>query len=102
MGGGVGWGCRYKSLDSSAPTILPPRVRIPTAPAIIVKFVLHLFLHCEKNKNKQKEPGLGCYLKILAKVVLLGGPTEQTKYLGRKRLISRDGSIAEWLMQQPL
>ena len=42
--------CRHSSMDSSAPTILPPRVQVPSTPSFRVKFVL--YLPCEKNKNR--------------------------------------------------
>ena len=44
-------GCRHSSVDSSAPTILPPRVRVPST--LQSNFVLYLCW--EKDKNKQKE-----------------------------------------------
>ena len=51
-------GCRHSSVGSSVPSILPPRVQLPSTPSLllssIVKFVLYLSLHCEKNENKQK------------------------------------------------
>ena len=54
-------GCHHSSVDSSAPTILPPWVRVPSTPymflSFIVKFVL--YLSYEKNENKQKEAGFG-------------------------------------------
>ena len=50
-------GCRHSSVDESVPTILPPRVRVPSTPSMLlsfgVKFVL--YLSCEKNENKQKD-----------------------------------------------
>ena len=61
-------GCRYSSVDLSAPFILLPRVWAPSTPSMLlsikVKFVLHLSLHhCEKNKHKQKEAGFAHFLK---------------------------------------
>ena len=53
-------GCRHSSVDSSAPTILPPWVRVPSTPSFIV-FVLYFL--CEKNEKEQKEAGLGPFLK---------------------------------------
>ena len=56
---------RHSSVDSSAPTILPPQVRVPSTRSMIlsltVKFVL--YLSREKNENKQKEAGLGPFFK---------------------------------------
>ena len=60
------WG-RHNSVDSSAPSILRSRVRIPSTPSIhfpfIVNFVLLLSLCCDKDKNKQKEAEFGQYEK---------------------------------------
>ena len=48
-------GCRHSSVDSSAPSIMPPRVRLPSTPSMllsfIVKFVLYLSLCCEKERK---------------------------------------------------
>ena len=62
-------GCRHSSVDSSAPSILLPRVRVPSTPSTlfsiyIVQIVnLSFELECEKNKNIQKEAGIGPFLK---------------------------------------
>ena len=37
-----GWGGRHSSVVSSAPTILRPRVRIPSTPSTLFQFVLKL------------------------------------------------------------
>ena len=56
-------------MDSSAPSILPPWVRVPSTPSTlfsiyIVQIVYLSFeLECEKNENKQKEAGIGPFLK---------------------------------------
>ena len=52
-------------MDSSAPSILPPWVRVPSAFSIyIVQIVYFSFeLECESNENKQKEAGIGPFLK---------------------------------------
>ena len=56
----------------SAPTILPPQVRVPSTPStllsFIVKFVLNL--SCEKNDDKQKESGFGPIKKTLNALLL--------------------------------
>ena len=62
-------GCRHSSVDSSAPSILPPRVRLPSMPStlfsIIVKFVLYLSMQCEKRtKINRKEAGFGPFFLI--------------------------------------
>ena len=62
-------GCRYSSVDSSAPSTLPPRVRVPSTPSTlfsiyIVRIVYLSFkLECEKDENKQKEAGNGPFFK---------------------------------------
>ena len=53
-------GCRH----SSVPSILLPRVRVLSTSRLmsfIVKIVLYLSIHCEKNDNKHKEAGVGQY-----------------------------------------
>ena len=46
-------GCRHSSVDLSAPTILPPRVRVPSAPSTLLSFtVFVLYFSCEKDENK--------------------------------------------------
>ena len=57
-------GCRHSSVDSSAPTILTPWVQIPSTTSMVLSFIVVMIdLSCEKNKNKQKEAGLGPFLK---------------------------------------
>ena len=56
--------CRHSSVDSSAPTILPPQVRVPSTPSMLFSLIVFvLSLSCEKNKNKLKEAGFGPFLK---------------------------------------
>ena len=53
-------GCRHSSVDSPAPTIMPPRVRVPSTPSMLLSFIVFVvYLSCEKNENKQKEAGYG-------------------------------------------
>ena len=53
-------------MDSSALTILLPRVRIPCTPSMLLSFIVFvLYLSCEKNENKQKEAGFGPFKKPL-------------------------------------
>ena len=54
-------GGHHSSVVSSAPTILQPRVRIPSTPSMLFQFVL-LKLYRENNENKQKEAGIGPFL----------------------------------------
>ena len=46
---------RHSSVVSSAPTILRPRVRIPSTPSMLFQFVIDFW--CEKDKNKWKRGG---------------------------------------------
>ena len=62
----VFWGAANSSVDSSAPTILLPLVRVPsTSSAMLlsftVKFVLYI-CHVKRTEN-QKEAGLGKFMK---------------------------------------
>ena len=53
-------GCRHSSVNSSAPSILPPQVWLPSMPSLLFSFIVK-FVHAmwEKNENKQKKrPGL--------------------------------------------
>ena len=57
---------RHSSALLAVPTILLPRVQVPSTPIgmllpFIVKFVLYLF--CKKNEDKQKRPGLAHFFK---------------------------------------
>ena len=58
-------GCWHSSVDSSAPTILLPRVQVPSTPSTNCYIVFMLYLSCEKNENKQKEAGFGPFLKYV-------------------------------------
>ena len=64
-----------KTLKARKPSILPSLVRVPSTPFMLlpflVKFVLYLSLHCEKNENKQKEAGFGPFKNIDIEVKLL-------------------------------
>ena len=58
-------GYRHSSVEYSAPTIQPPRVRVPSTPSTLLSFgVFLLYLSCEKNENKQKEDGFGPFKKM--------------------------------------
>ena len=62
-------GCRHSSVDSSVLSLLPPRVRVTSAPSTlfsiyIVQIVYLSFgLEWEKNENKQKKAGIGPFKK---------------------------------------
>ena len=54
------WGWHTSSVDLSAPTILPPKVLVPSTPSMLLSFiVVVLYLSCEKNENNQKEAVIG-------------------------------------------
>ena len=61
-------------MDLSAPSILLPRVRVPSTPSTlfsiyIVQIVYLSFeLECEKNENKQKEARIGSFFKKTVRV----------------------------------
>ena len=59
-------GCRHSSVDSSAPTILLPRVRVQSTLSTLFSHrysqIYAIFL-CVKNENKQKEAVFGPFLK---------------------------------------
>ena len=53
-------GCHRRSVELSAPTILLPRVQVPSTPFMLLSFIeLVLYLLCEKIENKQKEARFG-------------------------------------------
>ena len=62
-------GCRHSSGDSSAPTILPPQVWVPSTPSMLLSFIVKfvLYLPCEKNENKQKEARFSPFFKTSVK-----------------------------------
>ena len=49
--------CRHSSVDSSVPSILPPRVPVRCTPSTFYQFIFEL-CHVEKDKSKQKRLGL--------------------------------------------
>ena len=51
-------GCRHSSVDSSVPSILPPWVRVPSTPSMLLWIV-----SCGKYQNKQKEAAIGPFKK---------------------------------------
>ena len=54
--------CQQGSVDSSAPTILPPRVRVPSTPSMLLSIYIDL-CHVEKTKINKKEARIGPFLK---------------------------------------
>ena len=66
--------CRNSSVDSSAPSYLLPRVRVPSLLFLFFSiYIVYLSfeLECEKNENKQKR-GLDVpFKKTLAKLLLV-------------------------------
>ena len=63
-----------KFLESSAPTMLWPKVRIPRTPSTLFRVIwlkfsqyLSFELECENNENKRKEFGIGLFKKNVLK-----------------------------------
>ena len=57
-------GYRHSSVVSSSPTILQPRVWIPSTPSTLFSnCTIAILFELEKNETKQKEAGIGPYLK---------------------------------------
>ena len=56
-------GSRHSSLDLSAPTILQPKVQIPSTTSTLFQNIFELW--CEKDESKQKEAGIGHILRLL-------------------------------------
>ena len=60
-------GCHRRSVELSAPTILLPRVQVPSTPFMLLSFIeLVLYLLCEKIENKQKEARFGPFKTFMA------------------------------------
>ena len=61
-------GCRHSSADSSAPSILPPRVRVPRKAYMLYQFILfklyicHLVWNVKKWKINKKTPRLAHFI----------------------------------------
>ena len=60
----------YSSVDLTVPTILRPRVRIPSTKSTLSFFQFKFELWCEKNENLQKEAGIGPFKKS-NKIILI-------------------------------
>ena len=88
-------GCCNSSVDSSAPTILPPQVRVPSKPSMLLPFIVKfvLYLSCEKNENKQKNMGLA--IKLVAESDVRVWSIFLKKYLGRGKATTAM-AIAHW------
>ena len=74
-------GCHHSSVDSSAPSILQPRVQVPWTPSTLF-FNLHcsncllaIWIGMWKKENKQKEAVIGPFLKKI--YVFLYGTQEK-------------------------
>ena len=64
----INWnkGSRHSLVDLSAPSIQLPRVRVPSTPSMLFQIVYLSFeLECDKNKNKQKDAGIGPFFNKL-------------------------------------
>ena len=55
-------GCHDSSVDSSAPSILTPQVRVPSTPSTLLPIYID-FYHVEKTNINKKWPGLAHFLK---------------------------------------
>ena len=54
-------GCRHSSVDSSAPSILLPRVQVPSTPSMLLSIYIDL---CHEEKTKiNKKAGIGPFFK---------------------------------------
>ena len=54
-------GCRHSSVDSSAPSILLPRVQVPSTPSMFLSIYIDL---CHEEKTKiNKKAGIGPFFK---------------------------------------
>ena len=55
---------RHSSVDSSAPTILPPRVQVPSTPSMLfhLQYLCYIF-HGKRMKLNKKRPGLAHFKK---------------------------------------
>ena len=51
------------SVDPSAPTILRPRVRIPSTNLCLTFFNLNFNCNVKKDENKHKDAGIGPFFK---------------------------------------
>ena len=81
--------CRHSSVDSSAPSILPPQVRLPGMPSLllsfIAKFVLYLSMQCEKRTKINKKQVWPIFLKKNRLKVHSIQSTSEPKYCNRRR-----------------
>ena len=76
--------CRHSSEDSSAPSILLPQVRVPSTPSTLLSIYIWIE-SCGKDKNKQKEAGIGPFLKECA---LLSAPTMRSSQLKHDLIVN--------------
>ena len=57
-------GCRHSSVDSSAPSIRLPRVRVPSTPSMLFSiYICHLNWNVKRTKINKKRPGLAHFKK---------------------------------------
>ena len=80
-------GCRHSSVDLSAPSILPPRVRVPSTQSNLLSIYIWI-VSCGKDENKQKEAGIGPFLKKRIPDALLFGSRVLLKQTRSKKLNS--------------
>ena len=56
----ISLGCCHSSVDSSAPTILPPQVRVPSTPSMLFHLQYLCYIcNVKRTKIKQKQAGFG-------------------------------------------
>ena len=60
---GWGGGCRHSTVDLSVPSILLPPVRVSSTPSMLLSIYIWI-MSCGKNKNKQKEVGIGPFKNV--------------------------------------
>ena len=77
-------------MDSSVSTILPPRVRVPSTPSMLLSFIVKFmqYLSCEKNENRLKRPGLAHFLKniVVMKVNVKSFDSKQVFWSHRREV----------------
>ena len=62
--------CRLSLVDSSVPSILPPRGRVPSTPSTLLSIYTG-WCHAEKTKINKKRPVLAYFFKKTNVIVVL-------------------------------
>ena len=87
-------GGRHNSVVSSVPTILRPGFESQAHQLSFLQFVL-VKLYRENNENKQKEAGIGLFLKKITSICVLS--TWPCSFLVERDESSGGGTIAQWI-----